>query len=93
MAGKVAAMAVETKIFPLYEVEDGVRYRLTHQPRSLPVSRYLSMQGRYRHVTEEQVCFLQSEADWAWEDLLDRERRGRARVKGGQCAQSAPTAA
>lgn len=93
MAAKVAAMAVETNIFPLYEVEDGVLYRLTHQPRALPVSRYLSLQGRYRHVTEEQVCFLQSEADWAWEDLVDREDRGRARSRSRPCGQSGQAAA
>ena len=30
---KIARLAVETGVFPLYEVENGVRYTINHQPR------------------------------------------------------------
>src|SRR5512143_1871263 len=49
---EVSILAVETNIFPLYEVEDGVRYTINHQPRRLPVREYLSKQGRFRHLKE-----------------------------------------
>ncbi|MBI5443672.1 MAG: pyruvate synthase subunit beta [Deltaproteobacteria bacterium] len=72
MAPKVAALAVETNVFPLYEIEDGVRYRLNFRPRPLPVEKYLSAQGRFRHLRAEQIAVVQAEADRTWAEL---ERR------------------
>ena len=47
---RMARLAVETRFFPLYEVEDGV-YRLTFPiPSPKPVEDYLRMQGRYSHL-------------------------------------------
>ena len=49
----LAKMAVDTRVFPLYEVEDG-NYRMTVQspapPR--PIEDYLKVQGRYLHLLE-----------------------------------------
>ncbi|MBN2160015.1 MAG: pyruvate synthase subunit beta [Spirochaetes bacterium] len=46
-------LAVDTCMFPLYEVVDG-KYRLTYRPNPvLPLKEYLSGQGRYRHLTEK----------------------------------------
>lgn len=47
---RMARLAVETRFFPLYEVEDGV-YRITFPVQSpKPVDDYLRMQGRYSHL-------------------------------------------
>lgn len=47
---RVARLAVETRLFPLYEVEDGV-YRMTFPVASpKPIEDYLKMQGRYSHL-------------------------------------------
>src|SRR5512139_4340343 len=55
-AGLTAARyAVECGAFPLYEIEDGVRWTLNHTDKSRPVGDYLSLQRRYRHLTPEQV--------------------------------------
>ena len=67
---KAAQLAVETKLFPLYEVINGSEYRITHQPRGLPVSEYLKIQGRFRHFTKDDVDRLQREVDEDWERLL-----------------------
>jgi len=72
MAVKVAMLSVETKVFALYEVEDGLKYTLNHQPRGLPIERYLEVQGRYRHLTPEQVKRMQSEVDRNWYSLMQR---------------------
>lgn len=66
MSVRIARMAVETNIFPLYEVEDGVHYTLNYTPRGFPVSEYLKLQGRFSHLTEadrEQIQEMVTE-DW-----------------------------
>jgi pyruvate ferredoxin oxidoreductase beta subunit/2-oxoisovalerate ferredoxin oxidoreductase beta subunit len=67
---KAAQLAVETKLFPLYELIDGSEYRITHQPQGLPVSEYLKIQGRFRHFTKDDTDRLQREVDEDWERLL-----------------------
>ncbi len=69
MSPKVSVAAVETNMFPLYEIYDGTRYEINHEPMSLPVDRYLSLQGRFRHLTEEQRLETQSEVDQNWKVL------------------------
>jgi len=66
---KVAVAAVETNIFPLYEIVDGLHYTINHESRSLPVETYLMMQGRYKHLGQEEVQAIQTETDRAWADL------------------------
>jgi pyruvate ferredoxin oxidoreductase beta subunit len=47
---KVARLAVQTRFFPLYEVEKG-KYRITLPvPNPLPVEELLKTQGRFRHL-------------------------------------------
>ncbi len=55
----IGRLAVETGIFPLYEVEDG-KYKITHDVDELrPVTDYLKPQGRFRHLTPEMVEYIQ----------------------------------
>lgn len=52
-------LAVETGIFPVYEIENG-RYTLNFDyPKLRPVEDYLKLQGRFRHLTKEQVNEIQ----------------------------------
>jgi len=80
---KSAMLAVETNLFPLYEIIDGTQFRITHDPKGLPVSEYLKIQGRYRHLSPEVIQVIQKEADEQWERLqaraegcLDHQSRG-----------------
>ncbi len=52
LAVKIARLAVHTKVFPLYEVEDGERYNINVDPKNLPVDEYLRLQGRFAHLTD-----------------------------------------
>jgi pyruvate ferredoxin oxidoreductase beta subunit/2-oxoisovalerate ferredoxin oxidoreductase beta subunit len=65
-----AQLAVESRLFPLYEIIDGKDYRITHQSKGLPVSEYLKIQGRFRHFTAEDTATLQREVDEDWEQLV-----------------------
>ena len=64
LSHELGELAVETGIFPLYEVEDGVvRYYgktkaiVEGRPRK-PVREYLLKQGRFAHFTEEDLDVL-----------------------------------
>ncbi len=58
-----ARLAVETGVFPLYEVVDGVAGRLTADPPRRPVREYLSLQGRFAKLDDAAVAHLQAEVD------------------------------
>ena len=69
---KVARLATETKVFPLYEVINGEDYIINYEPKGLPVKEYLKLQGRFRHLTEEQIEEIQRFVDHEWELLLHK---------------------
>jgi pyruvate/2-oxoacid:ferredoxin oxidoreductase beta subunit len=77
MSPKLALSAVETNIFPLYEIVDGLDYTINQVSRSLPVETYLSLQGRYKHLTPEQVREIQVETDRRWADLKGKAAQRR----------------
>ena len=71
---EVTKAAVETCVWPLYEVVDG-KYILSYQPKNkLPVEEYLKMQGRFAHMfkpgNEWMIEEVQKEVDRNWEELL-----------------------
>ncbi len=72
LSPKSSVAAVETNIFPLYEIVDGLHYTITHESRSLPVQTYLDLQGRYKHLTQQEVDFIQAEANRYWSDLKSK---------------------
>lgn len=67
---KMARLAVQTRVFPLYEVEDGCRYTLYLEPDRLPVREYLKLQGRFSHLSEEEIEQIQEAVDAEWERLV-----------------------
>ena len=74
-AVRVAVAAVETNLYPLYEIVDGRHYRITHPSRGLPVESYLNMQGRYRHLTADDISAIQAESDRAYQELEEKAAR------------------
>ena len=64
---ELGRLAVETGVFPLFEVVNG-EYRLTLDfPKLKPVREYLKKQGRFRHLTEKDIERIQAriEDDYA----------------------------
>jgi pyruvate ferredoxin oxidoreductase beta subunit/2-oxoisovalerate ferredoxin oxidoreductase beta subunit len=68
----LARLAVETGVFPLYEVEDGCRYTLNGPSKTRPVREYLEVQRRYGNLRDEQIEQVQREVDAGWARLLRR---------------------
>jgi pyruvate/2-oxoacid:ferredoxin oxidoreductase beta subunit len=75
MAVKVAMMSVEANVFPLYEIEGGLKFTINHPSRNLPVEKYLMLQGRYKHLKKEEIQTIQAETDRAWADLQEKAAR------------------
>ncbi|HDN81970.1 MAG TPA: 3-methyl-2-oxobutanoate dehydrogenase subunit beta [Methanomicrobia archaeon] len=70
---KLARLAVQTNIFPLYEVENG-KYKINIKPKNpKPVEEYLKLQGRFRHLTEENIKEIQEATNKKWKKLLRKE--------------------
>jgi pyruvate ferredoxin oxidoreductase beta subunit len=78
---KLGKLAVDTAMWVLLEIENGV-LRLTGRSRSMarsgkkkPVSQYLKLQGRFKHITPEQIDYLQAWVDKRWQRFLQRHER------------------
>jgi pyruvate ferredoxin oxidoreductase beta subunit/2-oxoisovalerate ferredoxin oxidoreductase beta subunit len=68
----VARLAVESGVFPLYEVEDGCNYTLDTSQKTRPVRDYLAVQRRYSNLEPSEIDALQREIDTGWARLLRR---------------------
>lgn len=73
---RAARLAVETRYFPLYEVEGGLRWTISRRPAGLPVREFLELQDRFRHLTPEQTASVQAEVDENWERLVRKAGGG-----------------
>ncbi len=71
-AVKVARLAVDAGVFPLIEVEDGVRYSLNNDSKTQPVEAYLKQQKRYRHLSDDEFKTIQTNVDDDWQRLQQR---------------------
>jgi pyruvate ferredoxin oxidoreductase beta subunit/2-oxoisovalerate ferredoxin oxidoreductase beta subunit len=72
----LARLAVQRRIFPLLEVENGRTWRFTMDHAGGPVDEYLRAQGRFRHLTDDEVHQIQSDVDRRWEVLRRRVEYG-----------------
>jgi pyruvate/2-oxoacid:ferredoxin oxidoreductase beta subunit len=72
----LARQAVRTRVFPLFEVENGQRWRFTADHPGDPVEPYIRRQGRFRHLTPEQIRHIQTDVDARWETLKRRVEHG-----------------
>ena len=72
---EVMRRAVQSKVFPLYEVRDGRETTITVWPESeIPVERYFELQGRFAPLLADAAMIdrVRSEVDQRWEALAQR---------------------
>jgi len=73
---RLGRLAVETGIFPLYEVENGT-YRLNFDfPKLRPVTDYMKLQGRFRHLSEDVINEIQQRVNAEYAKLKERAHEG-----------------
>jgi pyruvate ferredoxin oxidoreductase beta subunit len=78
---RYARLAVQTGVFPLYEVENGV-YRMTVEvPKLRPVTDYLKGQGRFRHLTEDVIAQIQERVVLEYNKILENVKHGSKAAK------------
>lgn len=69
---KLGRLAVQTGVFPLYEVENG-EYKLSVKTSKLkPVTEYLKLQGRFRHLSEETMAEIQQRVEREYSKLIEK---------------------
>jgi len=69
---RLGHLAVETGIFPLYEIENN-QYKLNFDfPQLKLVQDYLKLQGRFRHLSEEMITEIQHRVDKEYAKLREK---------------------
>jgi pyruvate ferredoxin oxidoreductase beta subunit len=73
----VADVAVKTRYWPLFEVEDG-KYKINHKPKEVvPVVEWFKLQGRFKHLFKNDpdgiLDWHQEQVEQKWAKLLKLE--------------------
>lgn len=69
---RAGRLAVQTGIFPLYEIENG-KYTLNFDfPQLRPIEDYFKIQGRFRHLTKETMAQIQERVTEKYAKLKER---------------------
>ena len=74
-AVSMGRLAVETGVFPLFEVENG-HYRLSpDMPKKLkPIKDYFKPQGRFRHLTPDEIDMIQERVTIEFKKLTEKAK-------------------
>ena len=72
---EIAKLAVSTRAFPLYEIENGVLKfnQKVESENAKPIKEYLQLQGRFKHLTEQEIEKIQKYANERYYFLLGIE--------------------
>jgi pyruvate ferredoxin oxidoreductase beta subunit len=73
----IAKIAVDTCFWPLYEIENGKKYKINYKPKEKkPITDWLKSQGRFNHLfkpgNESIIKAIQEDIDAEWEYLIKR---------------------
>ncbi len=71
---ELGRLAVETGVFPLYEVIDGEYNLSVDLPDLKPVTEYLKKQGRFKHLNDDTIATIQTRVEEDYVKL--REKAG-----------------
>jgi pyruvate/2-oxoacid:ferredoxin oxidoreductase beta subunit len=63
---EIGRLAVQSRVFPLLEVENGVDWRFTAEHPGDPIDAYIRAQGRFRHLSDDAIASIQCDVDARW---------------------------
>ncbi len=72
---RMGRLAVETGVFPLYEVEYGQYKMSIETPTLRPLADYTKIQGRFRHLSEDQLKVIQSRVELEYNKLVEKAKK------------------
>ncbi len=75
-----ARLAVETGVFPLYEVVNG-KYRITVESQMRPIKDYLKIQSRFRHLSDDTIAQIQARVELEYKKLQEKANHGSKTTK------------
>jgi len=67
---RLSRMAVQSRVFPLLEVEDGIHWKVQQPKETIPVRDYIKAQGRFSHLKDADIKAIENQVDEDWELLL-----------------------
>ncbi len=86
-------LAVQTGIFPLYEVVNSQYKMSITLPKLRPVKDYLKIQGRFRHLSDDIIQQIQERVELEYQKLLEKAnnvtKRAKSKSKTGTAKASA----
>ncbi|MBI5061362.1 MAG: hypothetical protein HZB67_03535 [Candidatus Aenigmarchaeota archaeon] len=71
---EIARLAVDSGMFVVYEMENN-RMTINVKPKFVPVEQYLRSQGRFKHLTGEEIARIQIRVNYDWKRLGKRYKR------------------
>lgn len=66
---KISKLAVQTRLFPLYEIENGTRITVNKRPKAKELKAFIDLQGRFKHLSTEDIVQFQKEVERRWNRL------------------------
>ncbi|MCX5896539.1 MAG: hypothetical protein NTZ51_12040, partial [Proteobacteria bacterium] len=69
---RIGRVAVESRLFPLYEIAGGLYHITVDEPNPRPVADYIKRQKRFSHWKPQQIAALQDEVNSAFNHLQEK---------------------
>ena len=70
---RLSRQVVQTGVYPLYEVVHG-ELRMTYKPPFLkPLKEYMKVQGRFRHLSDDDIAYLEERIRKQYAGIVNRE--------------------
>ncbi|MFC1988402.1 pyruvate synthase subunit PorB [Chloroflexota bacterium] len=69
---ELGRLAVQTGLFPLYEIKDGKYTMNINTPKRKPVQDYLKLQGRFRHLSDADIQLIQDRVNRDYDRLIEK---------------------
>ena len=66
---EISRLAVQTRVFPLFEIENGERVKITKNPEQKDLNEYLRLQGRFKGATSEDLGQIKTYLEKRWAKL------------------------
>lgn len=66
---KVSKLAVQTRLFPLYEIEYGTKVTINKRPKAKELKELIQLQGRFKHLTLKDINRLERDVGKRWDRL------------------------